>query len=124
MRFFILLSVFTTLILSSSDCSNKNTKGEKYKGKLEIAGICMNYTIKLLEGNMDSSRFDANWIDETTGKSHTRVFKLGNICNFPATIKEGDEFNFIIDSTENKKCAICMAYYPTPSKTVPIKVVE
>lgn len=124
MRFFILLSVFATLLLSSGDCSNKKTSHEKYKGKLEIAAICMNYTIRVTEGNIDDSAIDANWKDETTGKSYTNVFKLGNPCDFPATIKEGDEFYFTIDTSKGKQCAVCMAYYPTPSKAVSIKVVE
>ena len=124
MKFFILLSVFATLLLSSGDCSNKKTSDKKYKGKLEIAAICMNYTIRVVEGNIDASAVDANWKDETTGKSYSNVFKLGNPCDFPVTIKEGDEFYFTIDTSKGKQCAVCMAYYPTPSKAVSIKVVE
>ena len=124
MRFFILLSVFATLLISATECGNKKTSDKKYKGKLEIAAICMNYTIRVTEGNIDASAVDANWKDETTGKSYTNVFKLGNPCDFPVTIKEGDEFYFIIDTSKGKQCAVCMAYYPTPSKAVSIKVVE
>lgn len=121
---YLFLSVLATFLLASSDCSQKKISEGKYKGKLEIAGICMNYTIKILEGNIDSSAIDANWKDETTGKSYTNVFRLGNVCDFPATIKQGDEFYFTIDTSERKQCAVCMAYYPTPSKKVSIKVVE
>lgn len=120
----LFLSALATFLLSSSDCSQKKISEGKYKGKLEIAGICMNYTIKVLEGNIDSSAIEANWMDESTGKSYNNVFRLGNVCDFPATIKEGDEFYFTIDTSERKQCAVCMAYYPTPSKKVSIKVVE
>ena len=121
---YLFLSVLATFLLASSDCSQKKIIEGKYKGKLEIAGICMNYTIKILEGNIDSSAIDANWKDETTGKSYTNVFRLGNPCDFPATIIQGDEFYFTIDTSERKQCAVCMAYYPTPSKKVSIKVVD
>ena len=121
---YLFLLVLTTFLLASSDCSQKKISEGKYKGKLEIAGICMNYTIRILEGNIDSSAIDASWKDETTGKSYSNVFRLGNVCDFPATIKQGDEFYFTIDTSERKQCAVCMAYYPTPSKKVSIKVVE
>jgi hypothetical protein len=124
-RLFILLSLITTLFLSSSDCSNKKvSSSEQYKGKLEIAGICMNYTIRVLEGNVDTSLIEASWTDETTKKAYTNVFRLGNPCEFPSTIKQGDEFYFKIDSSQGKPCTVCMAYYPTPNKTVSIKVLD
>ena len=123
MKFFILLSCFATLLLSNSDCSKKKV-AEKYKAKLEVAGICMNYTISVIEGKIDPSLVVASWTDETSHKSYTNVFKLGNPCDFPSSIKAGDEFYFTIDTTQGKNCAVCMAYYPTPSKKLSIKVAE
>ena len=67
----------------------------------------------------------ASWTDENTGKTYKDAFALGNPCNFPATINQGDEFYFIIDSTKKQEqCIVCMAYYPTPPKKLFIKVVE
>ncbi len=120
MQYLILLVAMSTILLSNSDCSTKKT--ERLKGKLEIAGICSNYTIKVIEGKIDSSLVVATWTDETTGKSYNNVFKLGSPCTFPATIKQGDEFYFTIDTTKQKDCAVCMAYYPTPAKAIAIKV--
>jgi len=119
-----LLSVTAVIVLSSSDCGKKKTSTVKYRGKLEIAALCMNYTIKLTEGTMDTSLVAAAWTDETTQRSYTDVFRLGNPCDFPASIKQGDEFYFVIDTAKGKNCAVCMAYYPTPPKALPIKVVE
>jgi hypothetical protein len=65
----------------------------------------------------------ASWKDESTGKIHTNVFALGSVCSFPANIKEGDEFYFTIDPDPVRNCAVCMAYYPKPPKSVAIKVV-
>ena len=84
----------------------------------------MNYTIRVLEGNVDTSLIEASWTDETTKKTYTNVFRLGNPCEFPSTIKQGDEFYFKIDSSQGKPCTVCMAYYPTPNKAVSIKIIE
>jgi hypothetical protein len=124
MKILFLLSLIATLLISASDCSNKKTEAGKYKGKLEVAGMCMNYTIKVIDGNIDTSLIVANWMDDAANKTHTNVFRLKNPCNFPAGIKEGDEFYFMIDSSATKQCAVCMAYYPTPSKAVAIKVLD
>jgi hypothetical protein len=118
---FAVMMFFVALVATKPTC-NKKAKTGCYKGKLEIKGICSNYTIKLLEGNLDTSQIAANWTDEHTGKSYTNVFALGSPCTFPDSIKEGDEFYFIVD-TARQDCNVCMAYYPIPGKKLPIKVV-
>lgn len=122
MRPFILLSALSAVMLSAGDCSMKKGETKKYKARLEIKAICMNYTIQLLEGTIDTSRVAANWTDETTNKSYTNVFALENPCSFPADIKQGDEFYFTIDTAKQENCIVCMAYYPKPPKALPIKV--
>lgn len=121
MKHLLILSVLSTLILSNSDCSKKTAA---YKGRLEVKGLCMNYTIGVLQGNIDPSLIVSDWTDETTGKQYKNVFKLGSPCNFPSTINQGDEFYFTIDSSTVQNCAVCMAFYPTPSKALAIKVVN
>lgn len=95
-----------------------------YKGRLVIKGICMNYTIKLLAGNMDSTTIENKWTDETTGKTYKNVFALGSRCTFPSTIQQGDDFLFTIDTSKVQNCNVCLAYYPTPSKHLSIKVID
>ena len=123
MKLFFIFSALATLLLSNSDCSKKKITTTKYKGKLEVAGICMNYTISVLEGDIDDAAVVDNWTDETTNNSYDNAFRLGNPCDFPATIKQGDEFYFTVDTTKGKDCAVCMAYYPTPPKAISIKIV-
>ena len=122
MKLFILLAILSIFILAASDCNQEKKGVTKYKGRLEIKGICFNYTIKLLEGAIDSSQISNYWVDESTGKSYANVFKLNNPCSFPATINAGDEFYFIIDSSAPKECIVCEAYYPTPFRSLQIKV--
>ena len=123
MKIFVLVPLAFILAITTDKCKNKN-ENSAYKGRLEVKGMCMNYTIKLLEGNMDSSKVVAEWKDETTGKMHNNVFALGSVCNFPSTIKEGDEFYFTIDTTYVSNCAVCLAYYPKPAKSIAIKILD
>ena len=117
------MAPFLLILVSSTDkCKSKNESS--YKGKLEVKGMCMNYTIKLLEGNIDNSKIEAEWKDEVTGKTYNNVFALGSVCDFPSTINEGDEFYFTIDTTYVSNCAVCLAYYPKPAKSIAIKVVN
>ena len=124
MRLFIFLTALASLLLSAGECNKKPSSGQPMKGRLEVAGICMNYTIRLLDGTIDTSMIAANWTDEATNISYTNVFAPGNPCRLPATIKQGDEFYFSIDTSTQEECIICMAYYPTPPKKIFIKVVE
>ncbi|RYY40967.1 MAG: hypothetical protein EOO08_03835 [Chitinophagaceae bacterium] len=119
---FLLLAAIA-LLGSSCKSTGKQPSGSVYKGRLEVKALCMNYTIALVEGQVDTSMVASTWVDESTGKSYTNAFRLGSPCTFPASINAGDEFYFVIDSSSKQDCAVCMAYYPTPAKALPIRVV-
>src|SRR5688572_3229645 len=125
MKLLLILSGLFLLTVSAENCNGKKTATDgKYKAKLEIKALCMNYTLALVEGTADTSIITPQWTDESTGKSYKNVFALANPCDFPSDIKEGDEFYFELDSMRHKECAVCMAYYPTPPKKIYIKVVD
>ena len=124
MKLFLLLPAIFLVTVSADKCGKKESTTGKYKARLETKALCMNYTLRLLEGNIDTSLITANWTDESTGKSYTNVFGLGSRCTFPSNIEQGDDFYFIIDTTQKQDCAVCMAYYPTPPRKLSIKVVE
>jgi hypothetical protein len=121
MKFLVPLTAVLILGLPAKNCHDKK-ESHLLKGKLEIKAICMNYTIRLVEGTLDTSMIVAHWTDQNSGKSYTNVFGLANPCDFPSSIKQGDEFYFAIDTAKQKNCAVCMAYYPTPPKKLIIKV--
>jgi len=123
MKIYSILSIVFVLAITADKCKNKK-ESTAYKGRLEIKGMCMNYTIKLLEGSLDTSKIVSQWKNETTGKTHNNVFALGSACSFPSTINEGDDFYFTIDSSYVSNCAVCLAYYPKPKKSIAIKVVS
>ncbi len=76
MRILIILSCLSILLLSETKCGNKTVTGKKYKGRLEIKALCMNYTISVLEGEIDTSTIIKSWTDETTNMKYSNVFKL------------------------------------------------
>lgn len=124
MKRLLFFSAIFVLTVSADKCgSKKENEGGTYKARLETKALCMNYTLRLLEGDIDTSLIVASWTDESTGKAYQNVFALGTPCNFPDSIQQGDEFYFRIDSSEKQECAVCMAWYPTPPKKLSIKVV-
>jgi hypothetical protein len=127
MKLLLVLSCFFILSASSKSCKDKkeqNLPEGCYKGRLEIKGICMNYTISVQSKNIDTSLVAAKWTDDNTGKAYQNVFALGSRCNFPDSLQAGSEFYFTIDSTTVQNCMVCMAYYPTPAKKLSIKVLR
>lgn len=123
MKQLLLLPGLLLLTATANQCKSKKASNNTYKARLETKGLCMNYTLRLVEGNIDTSLVDASWTDEIKGKTFNNVFGLANPCDFPTTINEGDEFYFTIDTAKPKNCAVCMAYYPTPAHKLSIKVV-
>ena len=123
MKLFLVLAGLFILTVSADKCGSKKKETGRLKAKLETKALCMNYTLRLVEGSIDTSLINAKWTDESTGKSYDNAFGLANPCDFPATIQQGDEFYFTIDSSKKKDCAVCMAYYPTPSRKLTIKVI-
>jgi hypothetical protein len=124
MKLLLILTSFILVSASTRSCKEQQLPQGCYKGKLEIKGICKNYTISIQNKNVDTTMVVAAWTDENTGKNYKNVFELGSKCNFPDSINEGDEFYFTIDSTSVQSCAVCMAYYPTPAKKLSIKVLN
>jgi len=128
MKLLLSLLLIGSLAMTQNGCSGRNkaakTNDNCYKGRLEIKGGCMNYTISVVEGNIDTSLIQSSWTDEHSGKTYTNVFALGSKCTFPDKINEGDEFYFVIDSTQTQECAVCMMYYPVPSKSLLIRVIS
>ena len=98
-------------------------ESEKLIGKLVLKGICMNYVIEVLDGDIDSDLIENEWTNEETNVVYKNVFALGSVCDFPDNIEEGETFQFSIDTNDvNQSCAVCEAYSPTPEKSLWIEV--
>jgi hypothetical protein len=121
----ILAALLLFTILTSFRCEKEQVMPTScIKARLEVKGLCMNYTIKVLEGNIDPSLINATWTDPVTAITHQNVFGLDSPCDFPSNIAEGEEFYFTINNRTNKGCAVCKAYYPTPPKKLGISATK
>jgi hypothetical protein len=118
--FFFLIAAAT---FSETKCNKEKIAGNCYKGRLEVKGMCSNYTIAVLEGTIDPAKIEASWTDENTNKTYKNVFALGSPCSFPENISEGQEFYFSLDAPA-QDCMVCQAFYPKPSKSLSIKVLD
>ena len=129
MKFFFIITSLILLGSTKENCKKRKQNVDIavegcYKGKLEVKGGCMNYTISITGAGFDTSLVVASWTDENTGKSYKNVFALGSRCTFSETINAGDEFYFEIDNAAGQNCAVCMMYYPVPAKKLSIKVIQ
>ena len=53
MKLLFFLTGILVLTISADKCGKKKTEASgTYKAKLETKGICMNYTLRLLEGEL------------------------------------------------------------------------
>ncbi|GAA4323923.1 hypothetical protein [Flaviaesturariibacter amylovorans] len=118
----ITLVLLAVLSVQASCRQNQKSVPGCYKGRLEVKGLCQNYTIKVVSGTIDPALVQAKWTDETTGKEYENVFALGNPCVFPERLNAGDEFWFLIDNSGKQDCIRCMAFYPTPEKKLNIRI--
>lgn len=100
--------------------ASRSSDGTRLKARFEQAGLCSNYTFTLVEGQLDTSLVEAAWTNPQTNKTYTNAFGVKNPCDLPPDLKEGDEFYFKIDEDRPNRCAVCMAYYPTPAKKLNI----
>jgi len=92
-----------------------------YTGKL-IGGVCGNYTIQLVSGDMDPSRYVKTWSSNDT--VYHNVFAINNSCSFGSYgLHPGDVFKFyLITEPPVNNCALCQIYYATPPISNFIKV--
>jgi hypothetical protein len=82
----------------------------------------MNYVIEVLDPMPDKNLIEISWRDEFSNKEYKNVFTLGSVCDFPSHIMEGDIFNFSVLENYNQQCAVCLAYTPTPEKSINIRL--
>ena len=116
------MGLLVVLTLCSAYECNKSKSG-RLKGKLVIKEICSHYVVQVTSGSVDTSKVVSGWRDEKRQTTFDKVFTVANRCDFPSTMNEGDEFEFEFDPNPSpQNCAVCMAYYPIPTKSNAIKI--
>jgi len=121
-----LLFLLASTILSAFQCSKsdalRNT-GTCFRGRLVKTHSCAGvYVVKILSNDKGNLQFEPTWTDEYSGTVYENVFTVDNLCDFPKTIQQGDEFTFSIAERDNDQCAVCYPYIPHPSKSNKITV--
>jgi|TARA_B110000503_G_scaffold106522_1_gene159080 hypothetical protein len=119
----LMVGINSCASLYQDDLSNV-CRDQSYRGKLVLQGICMNYVIEMISNGADTSLYELVWTNELTNTEYANVFGLGSICDFPDSLREGDEFNFVVVDDMSDTCAVCEAYSPTPSRKLNIAVCE
>jgi hypothetical protein len=106
------------LLVSVAACSPKpqNTLISCFKGKLVKRGICGQRVIQLMSEPLEEIVMASNWTDSMSGKKYENVFTVANPCDFPAAIKEGEDFTFSITTTPGSGCITCYAYTSVPKE--------
>jgi hypothetical protein len=99
-------------------CSPKpqNMPTSCFKGRLVKRGICGQRVIQLMSEPTESIVIARNWTDSMSGKKYQNVFTVANPCDFPAEIKEGEDFTFSLTTTPGSGCITCYAYTPVPKE--------
>ena len=107
--------LFSFIITTAFRCYKEGDYNENcIKARLEIKGVCSNYVIKVLEGKIDTLKVKGSWTDPSTGTTYQNVFALGNPCDFPTDINEGDTFYMYMLGDSSRSCAVCQAFRPVP----------
>ena len=125
MKQMISLLCVALLITTAYQCNNRTASGSpgKLKGRLVIKEICAHYVVEVTGGKVADSLVTNGWKDDKRGKTYNKVFTVSSRCSFPATLNEGDEFEFNIETNAApENCAVCMAFYPTPPTRNAIKI--
>ena len=118
------LFLFYIIIFFSCDKDTEKAMEKEicYSGKLVKKGICMNYVIEVLDSDFNKNLIEIIWADEFSDKEYQNVFTLASVCDFPNDIMEGEIFNFSVLENYNEQCAVCLAYTPTPEKSLNIRL--
>ena len=120
-KFFFVAAIFCINFCSENQISSYNLEN-LVRGKLVIKGICMNYVIEVLDSEFNKNLIEIIWVDEFSDKEYQNVFTLASVCDFPNDIMEGEIFNFSVLENYNEQCAVCLAYTPTPEKSLNIRL--
>lgn len=109
--------LYIAVVSLSAACSPRpqsDASATCFKGRLVKRGICGQRVVQLLSAPADAVVMAREWTDSLSGKKYENVFTVGNLCNFSASIAEGEVFDFSITTEQPANCVTCYAYTPVP----------
>lgn len=119
-----LIPLFLILLLSCNSTSKMIAAA--LKGRLVVSELCGHYIVELISGKIAAGKLAIDWHDDKRNATYKHAFSIANPCDFDKfSLKEGDEFTFVLHSDEVKEtCAVCLAYYPKPAQSLSIKDIQ
>ena len=125
MRRILQLPLFFGIILFGACKPSRQHSSGPFTGKV-IGGICSQYTIQLIAGDMDPARYVKTWKNNMTDSIYHNVFSVSNYCQFNGQhLQNGDVFQFrLLSDIPVQNCAVCMIYSPTPPVSNAIQVTQ
>jgi len=115
------LPILFGIILFCACKPSRNHSSGPFTGKV-IGDICSQYTIQLVSGDMDPSRYVKNW--QQGDSVYHNVFAVTNYCYFSKQgLNKGDVFQFyLLPDSGQQNCVVCLIYAPRPDIYNTIKV--
>ncbi len=123
-RLFQLPLFFGILFFGACKPSRIHSSGP-FTGKV-IGTICSQFTVQLISGDMDPSRYVGTWKNTMTDSVYHKVFAVRNYCYFGARgLQKGDVFQFTVEAdSARENRVVCLIYEPTPPVSNTVKVIQ
>jgi hypothetical protein len=90
--------------------------------RLEKIERCGQRIVSILSEDKTGLNYAPNWTHPVTKESYQNVFAVGNICDFPSSIKENETFKFVRVEKGTNGCVTCLILAPTPAEKMNIKI--
>lgn len=120
MKWYVTIAIITSIFATC----RKATDNEATRGKV-VHRSCATVVVQVLDSNHHHLG-QATWQQSPSKPLFNHVFAVENICEFPGTIGEGDEFSFQIinPNSARKDCAVCMLWDNPPTTKQVVKVLD
>jgi hypothetical protein len=118
MKLFTTLFLIPFLVITSSNGCEKKLAESKQQFEVKVIATLCTYTIVEVQ-TPEFHQLGTEW------EQYKHVFTVGNPCDLPAGLKEGDIFKcYLLENPIIGQCASCRAFMETPSLSRNIKVVQ
>lgn len=106
--------LITVVLLSACMHNLQRDPVPCFRGKLVKRGVCGQRLVQLISPPAEIVHMAGHWTDSLSGKTYASVFTVANPCDFPAAIKEGEEFSFMLTTRKAGDCIQCYVYTAMP----------
>ena len=73
MKVFFIILTMCFVLGSCSKEESTNLEPGQFKGKLVLKGICMNYVIQVVDGDLDASLYEKQWVHTLLGSARLNL---------------------------------------------------